>query len=123
MTEVEMLKGRTVPLRGAVAASVACLAVGTGAAAVTGGPAAGAKSLPTGPTVRPGPPFEIAGYGYTCQSTERTPNFSCYWGKPYEPAGTPILTVFGGGRTLLVQSVKRPTISYAAGSYTTTFKK
>ncbi len=99
------------------AAFAACL---VSACLAGGGALASASGLPTGTTVRPGPPFRIAGYGYTCDSTSRTPNWSCDYGRPYGPAaGTPIMTVYEGSRSMYVQSLRRPTISEVGGVYTT----
>ena len=99
-----------------LAALTACLA----SSLLAGGAAlAVASGLPTGPAVHPGPPFKIAGYGYTCESTSRTPNWSCDYGRPYGPAGTPIMTVSKGSRTMYIQSLTRPAVTQSGGVYTT----
>ena len=77
----------------------------------TGGALATAASQPTGRPVQPGPPFVLVGYGYTCQSTVRTPAFSCSYNEPYRPTGTPIMTISKGSRTMYIQSFQRPTVS------------
>jgi hypothetical protein len=110
----------SVPSRHRVALPTAILAcVVCAAVAGAGGAIAGATAPLTGASVQPGPPFVISGYGYTCQSTSRTPNFSCDYGKPYRPAGTPILTISKGSRTMYIQSFRRPTLSEADGVFTT----
>jgi hypothetical protein len=88
-----------------------------------GGAFAGASTLATGAPVKPGPPFVIAGYGYSCQSTPRTPNFSCDYGKPYGRADTPIMTIWPHSRAMYVQSLSLPKISKTAGVYTAKFSR
>jgi hypothetical protein len=91
-------RDRLVPVRLAIGCCAVSSLLGAGGAIA-------AATLPTGPPVKPGPPFVIAGYGYTCQSTSRTPNWSCEYGRPYGPSGTPIMTVFKGSRTMIIQSL------------------
>jgi hypothetical protein len=108
---------RSVSLRTAVLACVICALV----AAAVGGTVAFATGGPTGPTVRPGLPFQVAGYGLTCQSTARTPNFSCSYNRPYAPTGVPIVTFQPHGN-VSVQSKARPTASRDLGYWTTNFR-
>jgi hypothetical protein len=82
-----------------------------------------ASGLPVGRTIKPGPPFRVAGYDLTCQSTARTPNFSCEHGAPYKPAGTPIITVFKGTDSVSVQSRERPRLSFSLGYWTTSVRR
>ena len=110
-----MGEGRRVSLRVAVAACVL--------SALAGGVGAVASALPQGQPVSPGPPFRIVGYGYSCQSTSRTPMFECWYGRPYGPAGTPIMTVARGERTLTVQTLTRPSVVQEGGEYVTTLKR
>ena len=93
----------------------ACVAAAAGTVAIASG-------LPVGRTVKPGPPFRIAGYGITCQSTSRTPNFSCEYGRPYGPAGVPIITMEPHGY-VTVQSKKRPSARRSLGYWTVTFRR
>ena len=63
--------------------------------------------------------------GYSCQSTSRTPNWGCWYGKPAGPEGTPLITVNKGSRTMLVQSRQKPKVTYNASTktYTTTVSR
>jgi hypothetical protein len=108
---------RRISLRTAVLACVACTLI------AAGGTLAGASSLPAGRPVHPGPPFTITGYGYSCQSTVRTPNFSCDYGKPYGASGTPIMSIYKGSRKMFVQSLRKPAITHSDGEYLTTISR
>ena len=70
----------------------------------------------------PGQQLTVTGYGYSCQSTSRTPNFGCWYGKPAGPEQTPLFTVNKGSRALVVQSRQKPKVTYDASTktYTTT---
>jgi hypothetical protein len=105
---------RRIPLPTAILACAVCAALGGGGVTVT-------AEMRTGPAVRPGYPFVIQGYGYSCDSTPRTPNFSCSYNKPYGPTGTPIMTIFKGYRAMYIQSLQRPTLTYGDGEYQTKF--
>ena len=73
--------------------------------------------------INPGTTTIVAGYGYSCQDTTRTPNWGCQYGAPSGPAGTPITTVFKGSRTMTIQSLLRPTVRFTSGEYWTTVKR
>ena len=90
-------------------ALAALVDAGLGALVAVGAEAAfgAAGSLPSR-VETPNVPYVVAGYGYTCESTSRTPNWSCDYGAPYGPAGTPITTVYPGSRTMHIQSLRRP---------------
>ena len=57
--------------------------------------------------------LSVEGYKWRCQSTSRTPNFSCTYGR----SGTPIFTAFRGSRVMHAQSLTRPTVRYDGSSY------
>jgi hypothetical protein len=107
---------RTVSCRTAAAACALSAVLG-------GGAYAGASTLATGAPIKPGPPFVITGYGYSCQSTLRTPNFSCDYGRPYARANTPIMTIWPASRAMYVQSLSVPKITKAGGVYTSKFTR
>jgi hypothetical protein len=44
-------------------------------------------------TVRPGDTIYLEGYDWTCDSTVRTPNFSCIAGRGRGPAPSPVVTI------------------------------
>jgi hypothetical protein len=95
-------------------------AAATALAASQGAFAAGGQSTVV---VNPGTTTIIAGYGYSCQDTIRTPNWSCQYGPPSGPAKTPITTVSKGSRTMTVESLLRPTVVLQNGDYVTTIKR
>jgi hypothetical protein len=63
-----------------------------GIAAATG-LATGSSSNGRTFTVRPGDTIYLQGYGWTCDSTVRTPNFSCVKGRGQGPAPSPVVTI------------------------------
>jgi hypothetical protein len=102
---------------------LACLC--TTAAVV--GVGAGIMSATAAETLKlgPGQQLTVTGYGYSCQSTSKTPNWGCWYGKPAGPEGTPLITVNKGSRTMLVQSRQKPKVTYNASTktYTTTVSR
>jgi hypothetical protein len=102
------------------AVTACCLSAAIAALAGSG---ASGSSLPVGPPLRRGRPIVIKGYGYSCQSTARTPNWACWYGKPYGPSHTPITTVFKGSRKMMIQSLRRPAISRDGGEWVTTVSR
>lgn len=110
------------PRRTLVASLLSALlaAAATALAAGQGAFAAGGQSTVV---VNPGTTTIIAGYGYSCQDTIRTPNWACQYGPPNGPARTPITTVAKGSRTMTVQSLLRPTVVFSDGEYVTTIKR
>jgi len=73
-------------------------------------------------TLRPDEQLRIQGYPYTCQSTSRTPNFSCSYNQLGKPAHTPIISTYGR-RLVEVQSSTPPRVTFDGGTYTTTFSR
>ena len=102
--------------------TIACIVsalLGVGVTAV-------ATSSAAGPPVvhfRPTSLLAVDGYGYSCQTTARTPNFGCWYGPPDGPASTPSFTVARGSRTMRVQSTRRPVITRANGLYQATITR
>ena len=107
-----------------VQTSLACLLSAVAAAGATalaasqGAFAAGGRVV-----IEPGTSTVIAGYGYSCQDTIRTPNWGCSYGPIDGPEGTPIMTVFKGQRTMTIESLQRPTVQHQAGEYLTTVRR
>ena len=103
-----------------IIACVLCALAGAGVAAV-------ATSWAAGPPVvkfRPTSTLSVVGYGYSCQTTARTPNFSCWYGPPNGPESTPSFTVVRGSRKLVVESFQRPvTTRGSGGPLQTTFSR
>ena len=91
------------------------------------GIAAVATSSAAGPPVvhfRPTSVLVVDGYGYSCQTTARTPNFGCWYGPPNGPTSTPSFTVFRGSRKMVVDSALRPVVTRGSGGYfETTFAR
>ena len=104
-----------------IAACLASAFLGAlGVAAFSIGSAAG----PPVQHFRPTHSLVVDGYGYSCQTTARTPNFACWYGSPNGPTRTPIMTVFKGSRTMRVESALRPvTKRDSTGSFETTFRR
>lgn len=73
--------------------------------------------------LRPGDSLYVKDYGYSCDSTVRTPNWSCWYGSPDGPSGTPILSVFPGQRRMTIQSLLRPRVQRQGSEYVTTFTR
>jgi hypothetical protein len=61
----------------------------------------------------------VDGYGYSCQTTARTPNFACWYGPPNGPESTPSFTVAKGSRKMVVDSALRPVVRRASGGFET----
>jgi hypothetical protein len=120
--EVDFRRLRLLSRRISVKTALLSCVLSVGLATAAGGVAI-ASGLPLGRTIKPGPPVRIAGYGLACQSTARTPNFSCEHGQPYGKAGVPIITVFKGIDRVTVQSRSRPSLSYSLGYWTTTVRR
>jgi hypothetical protein len=76
-------------------------------------------------TLGAGQQLTVTGYGYSCESTSRQPNWGCWCGKPNGPEGTPLITVNKGSRTMTMQSLKKPKVTYNASTktYTTTVSR
>jgi len=91
------------------------------------GVAAVATTSAAGPPVvhfRPTSVLAVDGYGYSCQTTARTPNFACWYGPPNGPTSTPSFTVVRGSRRMIVQSALRPVVRRGAdGFFETTFSR
>ena len=103
---------------------IACVLSGLIGAGIV---AVATSSAASGPPViqfRPTSSLAVVGYGYSCQTTARTPNFSCWYGPPNGPESTPSFTVIKGSRKLVVESFQRPvTTRGSGGPLTTTFTR
>jgi hypothetical protein len=94
------------------------------ALAVAGLTAVGAGAGPPVIHFRPTHDLVVDGYGYSCQTTARTPNFACWYGPPNGPTSTPIMTVSHGSRTMVVDSARAPRVERVQGvGFETTFTR
>lgn len=101
--------------------AAACCA--SAALAVGGTSIASGSSRPLGAPEKPNRPIVIQGFGYSCASTTRQPQWDCWYGKPYGRAGTPITTVWKGSRKMMIQSLRRPSVSWNGSEWVTTLTK